>query len=182
MSSAYAGVWNNSSGDCGMGDAIIEQEYSSLHRRAVLSRLFGRIIGRETGLQSLAEALSGYRICGQRHIGLKTVKLETIVGSEGRSDDFDCRFRPLRTHTQRRWQSVARAREQDVPLPAIDLIQVGDEYYVRDGNHRVSVAKARGQLSIDANITELLVAPRPALEVPALTTGWAGGLTAAAAA
>ena len=182
MSSAYAAMWDNSSGDCGMGDAIIEQEYSSLHRRAILSQLFARVIGRQTGLRSLGEALAGYRICGQRHVGLKTVSLERIVGSEGRSDDFDCRFRPLRTHTQRRWQSVARAREQDAPLPAIDLIQVGDEYFVRDGNHRVSVAKARGQISIDAHITELMVAPRPALEVPALAAGWAGGLTAAAAA
>ena len=181
MSSTYAGTWDDSRA-CGMGDAIIEHEYSSLHRRAVLGNLFGRITGRQTGLRSLGEALDGYRICGQRHIGLKAVRLDEVVGSEGRSEDFDSRFRPLQTHTRARWFSIGRAHEQDVPLPAIDLIKVGDAYFVRDGNHRVSVAKARGQYFIDANVTELQVAPRPALEVPALRAGWAGGLTAAAAA
>jgi hypothetical protein len=185
MSSTYAGFMGNSGmsyGLSGAGEANLDSDYRSLHMRAVVGQLLGRITGRQTALRSLSKDLEGYRICGQRHVGIKSVSLDRIIGSEGRSEDFDSQFRPLKTHTRDRWTSVARARAKDIPLPAIDLIQVGDDYYVRDGNHRVSVAKARGQVSIDASITELMLAPRPAQELPTQTIGWAMGRMAAAAA
>jgi hypothetical protein len=185
MSSTYAELQGNGSRIDGRngaaGNAGIDQSYQRLHTRAVLSQFVGRITGQQTALRSLGADLESYRICGQRHIGLKAVSLDHIIGSEGRSKDFDSQFRPLRTHTRARWCSVAWAHENDVTLPAIDLIQIGDSYYVRDGNHRVSVARASGQISIDANITELTVAPRPAVELTQ-TTGWTRGLAATAAA
>ena len=49
--------------------------------------------------------------------------------------------------------SVAGARIQDVPLPPVDLIQVGDRYFVRDGHHRISVARTFGQHFIEAETT-----------------------------
>lgn len=104
-----------------------------------------------------------------RPAGLQTVGVGRIVGSEGRSRDFDRRFRPLRKYTRERWLSIAAAQLMDITLPAVDLIQVGERYYVRDGHHRVSVACALGQEYIEAEITvwELSVEPRPA-GVPAL--------------
>ena len=66
--------------------------------------------------------------------------------------DFDAQFRPTQTHSQGRWLSVATARLQGVPLPPVELIQVGDTYFVRDGHHRVSVARALGELDIDAEV------------------------------
>lgn len=167
------------SGDGTCGAVDLSHVYGMLHMRAVLGRCLAWITGRRVTLRDLNEDTSDCRICGQRHIGVTTVGLDRIIGSEGRSEDFDRQFRPLQTHTRARWYSIARAREQNVPLPAVDLIQVGDAYYVRDGNHRVSVVKSRGQISIDANVTELLVAPRTAQEVPELTSGLATGLTAA---
>ena len=186
--STYAGSLNgrgDASGLCGGGFVDVtgvEQQYRGLHIHAVLGQFFGSLSGRKTTLRNLTEDTEGYRICGQRHVGAKTVNLDRIIGSEGRSRDFDSSFRPLKTHTRQRWFSVARAYHQDVPLPAVDLIQVGDAYYVRDGNHRVSVSKARGVLAIDANVTELFLAPRTAQEVAENAAGWIGGRTAMAGA
>jgi hypothetical protein len=82
--------------------------------------------------------------------------LAKIVGSEGRTADFDSAFDPLRSHNRDRWIGIAAARRQGAILPPVELIQVGDTYYVRDGNHRVSVAKAAGQVEIEAQILYLL--------------------------
>jgi len=151
----------------------IGYEYRGLHQRAMLGRLLGVISGRPRSLRSLAEAMDGYRICGQHDGGLKTVPLRRIVGSEGRCADFDRDFRPLKTHTRQRWYNVARAHLTEVNLPPVDLIRVGDEYYVRDGNHRVSVARAFGLKAIEAIVTEYHLLPRTTFEVRAPVAGGA---------
>ena len=61
-------------------------------------------------------------------------------------------FRPLVNHTRDRWVSIAIARHQGINLPPVELIQVGEEYFVRDGHHRVSVAKTFGQATIEAQV------------------------------
>jgi len=159
----------------------IDSRYRSLCNRAALGRLLGVIAGRPRSLRSLTQATEGYRVCGQHGEGLKTVPLSRIVGSEGRCKDFDRDFRPLKTHTQERWYRVARAQLTGVNLPPVDLIRVGDEYYVRDGNHRVSVARAFGQVDIEALVTEYQVAPHTTLEVQAPVTGGVAMQGAAAA-
>jgi hypothetical protein len=85
--------------------------------------------------------------------GIRTVPISKIRGSEGRSEDFDREFHPLRLHNQGRWLSVATARQRGVVLPPVELIQIGDIYFVRDGHHRISVAKAFGQEEIEAEVT-----------------------------
>ncbi len=81
------------------------------------------------------------------------VALDQIRGTEGRQNDFDNRFNPLDDRTRARWQSVARAFEQGQDLPPVELIQVGDIYFVRDGHHRISVARAYGRATIPARVT-----------------------------
>lgn len=80
------------------------------------------------------------------------VPISKIVGSENRTKDFDAGFNPLRTHTRDRWIGIAAARMSGVVLPAVDLVRVGEAYYVRDGHHRISVARSLGQLDIEARI------------------------------
>jgi len=87
------------------------------------------------------------------YAGQREVPLDQIRGTEGRSNDFDDRFHPLTDRTRQRWMSVARANEQGLSLPPVDLIQVGDVYFVRDGHHRISVARAFGQTTITARVT-----------------------------
>jgi hypothetical protein len=84
--------------------------------------------------------------------GMRTVPVDKIRGSEGRACDFDCDFNPLGDHNKERWLRVAAARQQGKALPPVALVRVGDLYFVRDGHHRVSVARALGQLSIEAQV------------------------------
>ena len=83
--------------------------------------------------------------------GLTEIPLEAIAGTTepNRAAQFDQHFRP-KPLTRGRWQRVWLAVQQDVTLPPISVVQIGDAYAIRDGHHRVSVAKARGALTITA--------------------------------
>jgi hypothetical protein len=83
------------------------------------------------------------------------------MGSEGRYQDFDIDFLPLREFSRSRWQNIDAARLTDKPLPPILVYKIGDFYFVRDGNHRVSVAKELGQEFIDAEVIELFARVAP---------------------
>jgi hypothetical protein len=86
--------------------------------------------------------------------GFQTVPIDQIVGSVDRFRDFDRAFLPRRGHTAGRWKNIDRAYYQDVQLPPTQLYKVGDVYFVKDGNHRVSVARERGVEFIDAEVYE----------------------------
>ena len=92
---------------------------------------------------------------GQHSIGLQEVPIGKIVGSVNRFQDFDSAFLPRQRQTRSRWESIDRAQLEDVVLPPIELYKVSDLYFVRDGNHRVSVAREKGQAFIDAEVIEL---------------------------
>ncbi|HNS50845.1 MAG TPA: hypothetical protein PKO09_06635 [Anaerolineae bacterium] len=158
--------WATRSGRLGQGQAAraAAQAFREARFQAGLTRLVARITGRSSDLRALGAAAPEAEARGGHYDGLRPVPLSLIVGSEGRSADFDRYFRPSRSHNRERWIRVACARLQGVALPAVDLIQVGDRYYVRDGNHRVSVARAFGQESIDAEVTvwEAGATPAPA--------------------
>ncbi len=107
-----------------------------------------RLLGRPHSLLKLA-APSG----SAHDAGLQTVDFRQIRGSENRCSDFDAQFHPLRLGTRDRWTSIAAARLMGAILPPVELIQVGDIYYVRDGHHRISVARALGEEYIEAHVT-----------------------------
>lgn len=86
--------------------------------------------------------------------GFRVVPVDQIVGSVDRFQDFDRAFLPRQRHTAGRWKNIDRAYYQDVRLPPIQLYKVGDVYFVKDGNHRVSVARERGVEFIDAEVFE----------------------------
>jgi hypothetical protein len=82
---------------------------------------------------------------------VRDIPLDAIAGSlePQRAAHFDSEFRPT-TPALRRWVSVWLAEHRGTVLPPISVALVGDKYAVRDGHHRVSVARARGALSITA--------------------------------
>jgi hypothetical protein len=136
-----------------------------------LSRLAGLLTGSSPRLASLSTLEAQSRTCSRHELGLRVVPVSSIRGTEGKPGDFDSAFHPLQDRTRDRWLSVARAMLNDCPLPPVDLVQVGDTYFVRDGHHRVSVAAALGRRDIEAQVTawDLVPsfppcgAPRPAL-------------------
>ncbi|MBK7216901.1 MAG: hypothetical protein IPH95_07545 [Candidatus Promineofilum sp.] len=89
--------------------------------------------------------------------GVVNVPLSQIVGSEGRASDFDSDFHPLNDNTRDRWINIAAAIRRGASMPPVELIQAADGYYVRDGHHRISVARAAGQASIEGRIAYVLV-------------------------
>jgi len=91
----------------------------------------------------------------QAYRGMRTVEVEKIAGSVGRYKDFDGSFLPHKKSMSERWGRVDRAYHQGVELPAVSLYKIGDAYFVRDGNHRVSVARYHGVAAIDAEVVEL---------------------------
>ena len=116
-------------------------------------RLFSRLTGRATQLLDLNDVQSGPSLGHRTYAGMRLVKIDAIRGSEGRERDFDAGFHPTQGHNMDRWISVAVARQLGVALPPVELVQVGDAYYVRDGHHRVSVARHLGQKEIEAEVT-----------------------------
>lgn len=91
----------------------------------------------------------------QRYLGLQVVCLDKIVGSAGRYHDFDRAFFPRHPHLKDRWMSINKAYYKQRTLPPVELVKIGEVYFVSDGNHRVSVARARGQEFIDAYVSEI---------------------------
>jgi len=83
--------------------------------------------------------------------GVTEVPIDAIAGTTepNRAAQFDRQFRPT-PRTRSRWQRVWLAVQQGVTLPPISVVQVGDGYAIRDGHHRVSVAKACGAATITA--------------------------------
>ena len=90
----------------------------------------------------------------QRYAGLQQVPIERIVGSVGRYRDFDRNFNPVSMYTRARWESLDRAFLTGTAVPPVELYKIGEAYYVRDGNHRVSVARFHRMDYIDAEVIE----------------------------
>lgn len=93
---------------------------------------------------------------GQRRLGLKTIELDSIVGTVDRTREFDRSFRPTSRRLRRRWEGIAKAMRRGEAMPPIDVFRVGDLHFVEDGHHRVSVARQLGLEVIDANVTEII--------------------------
>ncbi len=123
-------------------------------RKAFWRRVWTALRGQPNELLSYAEVREKLRLGGLIDRGVQAVPVERIIGSVDRYRDFDRVFLPSQTHTASRWRSIGRAFYSDVSLPPVQLYQVGDAYFVFDGNHRVSVAREMGVAFIDAQVTE----------------------------
>ena len=86
---------------------------------------------------------------------MQEISINKIVGSEGRYRDFNKFFLPRSEHLRNRWERIDIANIRDIPLPPISIYEIGGAYFVRDGNHRVSVARSQGVEEIDAEVTSL---------------------------
>ena len=126
--------------------------FHRLHNQATRHQLWSCITRQQQALLSLETVTTANHVHNASHRGVQSVPVEKIRGSEGRTHDFDATFRPLKAESRERWVNIAMAHERDELLPAVDLIQVDDLYFVRDGHHRISVARMIGQREIDANV------------------------------
>jgi hypothetical protein len=111
-----------------------------------------KMTGRFETLLNLGQVSAAAQINSRRDAGLQEVPVAKIMGSLGRSREFTCDFRPLSGRLRERWVNVANVQLSGRGLPPVSLIKFGDVYFVVDGHHRVSVAHALGQETIDAHV------------------------------
>jgi hypothetical protein len=138
-------------------DKLAEDDFERARRKAFWRKLFAWLAGENNLLLPFDEYREKIPIKGQFYRGLKQIPLDQIVGSMGRYREFDRAFSPLQTRTRGRWVSIDKAHYEQIPLAPVELYKMGDIYFVKDGNHRVSVARERGQDYIDAYVTEIVV-------------------------
>lgn len=127
--------------------------YGGAHQRSVWAKVWSALTGRPCVLLDLDEVRAVCALQASYHDGVRSVPINEIQGAEGRSHDFDGAFRPLRSRNKDRWVRIAMAQLMRIPLPPVTLMLVGGHYFVLDGHHRISVAKALGESQIDAEIT-----------------------------
>ncbi|WP_103336637.1 chromosome partitioning protein ParB [Amycolatopsis sp. CA-126428] len=142
--------------ETGFPRADAENDFLRARRSQVLSRL-STWLRREPDdvnitlpFHEVVEAL-GY--LGEHRIGLRVIKLESIVGTVDRSRDFDRRFRPTSARVRERWERLALAARRGEEIPPIEVYRVGELHFIIDGHHRVSVALAQGLSTIEAFVT-----------------------------
>lgn len=124
--------------------------FNKAMKRASRRALLGRLLGRSRSLHQV-NSNEVKRLSGTSS-GIKYVALDDITGSEGRSGDFDDQFWPLKEYNRDRWVNIAQAMASNKPLPPVQLIQTSTGFVVRDGHHRLSVARAMGREVIEAEI------------------------------
>jgi hypothetical protein len=147
-------------GPAGLGTLEAEHAFLRLshqRRRAALDRRLHHRSERSDDLAYLAEESGWVAVAGRRRLGVIAIPLESIVGTVDRhkSTTFDRCFRPP-DWSRGRWTLMFRAVRRGAELPPISVCRVGDEHFVRDGHHRVSVARATGAEAIDASVVELV--------------------------
>jgi hypothetical protein len=135
-----------------------QNDFSRARRSRLLADIARRLrrepddVGLILPFEEVIEALGR---TGQHDIGLQVVPLDAIVGSVDRAADFDRGFRPTSPRLRSRWERIAAAQRRGESMPPVSLFKIGDLYFVRDGHHRVSVAKSLGRSDIDAYVTEV---------------------------
>jgi hypothetical protein len=127
-------------------------------RRRALSRLASRMRFEADDVSHMLpfeEVVRALGATSRSSRGEQVIPLNSIVGTvDRRRGDFDRSFRPS-PNTRGRWERIAEARKRGEEMPPIDVFQLGDLYFVQDGHHRVSVARAMGDEDINANVIEV---------------------------
>jgi hypothetical protein len=142
----------------GFSAADAQSDFSRARRARLLADI-GRRLRREPDdvglILPFEEVIDALGVVGREDRGLQIVPLDAIVGTVDRAADFDRGFRPTSPRLRSRWERIAAAQRRGESLPPISLYRVGDLYFVRDGHHRVSVAKSLGRQDIDAYVVEI---------------------------
>jgi hypothetical protein len=129
-------------------------EAEALSRRVLIHGILRRLRGKPNDLLPY-KAVSDLRPRGESYKGLQTIEVDKIIGTVDRYGDFDAEFMPKEPFTLDRWTKLRRAQLQGAEFPPIDVYQVGEVYFVKDGNHRTALAKAQGQHYLDAYVIKL---------------------------
>lgn len=130
-------------------------KFQGMRARAFWQEIVDHLRGKPAELLSFEAIRHQLRLRAESYRGLQEIPLDKIAGSVGRYRDFTRNFLPRSGNMQERWSRVYAQANSMTGLPPIEVYKVGDVYFVRDGNHRVSVARQIGAETIEAHVTEL---------------------------
>lgn len=133
------------------------QDFHAARTQAALRDILARLTRKSDNLLAYEEVARQLNLAARSERGTQSIPLSAIVGSVGRAADFTRTFLPRREQDLERWARVRTAfmdpdREN---MPPIEVYQVGQVYFVLDGNHRVSIARREGMTYIDARVIEI---------------------------
>ncbi len=134
-------------------------DFNRVRRQHVVGRLVARLRGAPGDIDVMLpfdEVVAALGQRGLRDLGLRMVDLDTVVGTVDRTRDFDRQFRPTTSRPRQRFERLAAAIRRGEPIDPIDVYRVGEAHFVRDGHHRVAVARALGIPSLEAHVVEVL--------------------------
>lgn len=131
------------------------EDFNKARSKANISQILNALTPERQKLLALEDVKKLIKPKSETYIGMKAINIDLIIGSEGRYKDFNRTFLPKKEFIRNRWESIDKAHLKSVILPPIKLYEIGGFYFVRDGNHRVSVAKMQGVMSIDAEVIRL---------------------------
>ena len=145
--------------DTGFPTQDAQDDFLRARRRRVFARL-SAILRLEPGdvdvMLPFDEVVDALGRVGERDEGTRSIPIARIVGTVDRGKEFDREFRPRSSRSRMRFERIAEAQRRGVAMPPIDVYAVGELYFVRDGHHRVAVARAQGRDTIDAHVVEVL--------------------------
>jgi hypothetical protein len=142
----------------GMPRLDAQNDFLRARRHAAAARVAARLRGEPDDVRMVLpyeEVIDALGFVSERSAGSEVVALDAIVGTVDRDRDFDRSFRPTSGRVRSRWENIAAATRRGEPMPPVDLLRIGEIYFVRDGHHRVSVSRALGRHDIDANVTDV---------------------------
>jgi hypothetical protein len=143
----------------GMPGLDAQHDFIRARRRAALAQLAARLRGEPDDVRLIlpyAEVVEALGFVSEHPAGTAVVALDDIVGTVDRGRDFDRRFRPMSGRVRSRWEHIAAAMRRGEAMTPVDLLRIGEIYFVRDGHHRVSVARALGRTDIDSSVTDVV--------------------------
>ena len=144
--------------DTGLPQTDAQFDFGRARRKRALSRIAGRL-RREGDLSTILpfeEVVRALGRRGEKSLGLQTIPLDSIVGTVDRGREFDRSFRPTSGRVRPRWERINTAQRKGQEMPPIDVYRIGELHFVKDGHHRVSVARALGFDVINAYVAEIL--------------------------
>ena len=134
----------------------VDLDFTVARRRARLGRLKTLLLRQaaRSTLRSPEELRRSVPPSGSMYRGRRTVEASKIVGSVGKHEQFDINFMPWSRASPEKWKRIDRAFRLGQDLPPVSLLELGGDYFVIDGNHRMSVARFHRVEWIDAEVTE----------------------------
>ncbi len=142
----------------GFPAADAKDDFSRARRARILADLGRRLRGEPDDVNLILpfeEVVEALGRVSEHDVGLKSISLDSIVGTVDRTREFDRSFLPTSPRLRTRWERIAAAQRRGEAFPPISVYRVGDLHFVRDGHHRTSVARSQGLDTIDAYVTEV---------------------------